>query len=153
MPKLTTLTTKGRYSWTFGYPRHITLESGPSPLLLTPRHPQSHSSHASKRLREQKRRHDQWRLQIPLSLTARHWGSSNQVAVLSFVVVHKRVKTSDHKEERPVTTPKVNNTQNNKRGTTSSRTPPPHTGIHITFHKTRTRYLAKPRTWSYIRPT
>ena len=39
-----------------------------------------------------------------------------------------------------------------KIGTTWSRTPPPHTGINITFHKTRTLFY-EARTGAMIRPT
>ena len=77
LPKLTTLSTNGKYSFTFRYPRHITLESDSHSLWMMFRHAQSHRCVSLKWcIRLQEWRHNPRKYSLHPSLTNRHRGSS-----------------------------------------------------------------------------
>ena len=76
LPKLTTLTAG---SFTFRYPRHITLESDSHPLWMMFRHAQSHRCVSSICILLQEWRHNQRKYSLHPSLTNRHRSSSKQV--------------------------------------------------------------------------
>ena len=74
LPKLTTLRTTSS-SYTFAYPRHITLESDSHPLWMMFRHAQSHRCVSSMVIRAQEWRHNQRQYSLHPSLTNRHRSS------------------------------------------------------------------------------
>ena len=77
LPKLTTLSTNGKYSFTFRYPHHITLESDSHSLWMMFRHAPSHQCVSLKwciRLQEWRYNHRKYSLHS--SLTNRHRSSS-----------------------------------------------------------------------------
>ena len=75
LPKLTTLTTTDGDSWSFRYPRHVTLESDSHPLWMMFRHAQSHQCVSSRCIWVQERRHNQRQYSLHPSLTNRHRSS------------------------------------------------------------------------------
>ena len=79
LPKLTTLRTRdnnGWWSWTFYYPRHITLKSDSHPLWMMFRHAQSHQCVSSMGILVHWWRHNQRKYSVHPSLTNRHRRSS-----------------------------------------------------------------------------
>ena len=83
LPKLTTLRTRGSDSWTFYYPRHITLESDSHPLWMMFRHAQSHRCVSSRSIQLQEWRHNQRKYSLHPSLTNRHRSSSTLLQVIT----------------------------------------------------------------------
>ena len=81
LPKLTTLSTNGKYSSTFCYPRHITLESDSHPLRMMFRHTQSQQCGSSTCIPVQEWRHNPRKYSLHPSLTNRHWGSCKSSSI------------------------------------------------------------------------
>ena len=85
MPKLTSLTTEGSYSYTFRYPRSITLEGIAYHFVLTSRHALSYYGHSLREscfLREEIHQYNE-SLFLP-SLIPRHHPRSPTVSILHF---------------------------------------------------------------------
>ena len=83
LPKLTTLSTDGKYSSTFNSPYHITLESDSHSLWMMFRHAQSHRCGSSICILVQVWRHNQRRYSLHPSLTNRHRSSSQLLQLIT----------------------------------------------------------------------
>ena len=88
LPKLTSLRTTAEkinnyYSYTFHYPRHITLESDSHPLWMMFRHAQSHRCVSSRSIQLQEWRHNQRKYSLHPSLTNRHRSSSTLLQMIT----------------------------------------------------------------------
>ena len=83
LPKLTSLRTNGKCSFTFRYPHHITLESDSRSLWMMFRHAQSYRCVSSICIRLQGWRHNQRKYSLHPSLTNRHWGSSTLLQLIT----------------------------------------------------------------------
>ena len=84
MPKLTTLTTEGKNSWTFRYPRSITLEGISYHSTLTNRHALSHHCHSFQEICIQmQENHSHQECLFLLPLISRHHSRSPTVPLLS----------------------------------------------------------------------
>ena len=83
LPKLTTLTTLYGGSYTFMYPRHITLESDSHSQWMMFRHAPSHRCGSSKSIRVQEWRHNPRKYSFHPSLTNRHRSSSTLLQLIT----------------------------------------------------------------------
>ena len=83
LPKLTTLRTSDWDSYTFRFPRHITLESDSHPLWMMIRHAQSHRCVSSTRILLQGWRHNPRKYSLHPSLTNRHRRSSTLLQLIT----------------------------------------------------------------------
>ena len=88
LPKLTSLRTStkkknGLFSFTFYYPRHITLKSDSHPLWMMFRHAQSHRCGSSRSIQLQEWRHNQRKHSLHPSLTNRHRSFSTLLQVIT----------------------------------------------------------------------
>ena len=82
LPKLTTLRTTSS-SYTFAYPRHITLESDSHPLWMMFRHAQSLWCESSRSIQVQEWRHNHRKYSLHPSLTNRHRSSSKLLQLIT----------------------------------------------------------------------
>ena len=83
LPKLTSLRTNGKCSFTFRFPHHITLESDSHPQWMMIRHAQSHRCGSSWCVLLQEWHHNQRKHSLHPSLTNRHRSFSTLLQVIT----------------------------------------------------------------------
>ena len=115
LPKLTTLRTRNSdwTSWSFRYPRHITLESDSHSLWMMFRHTQSHRCVSSTCIRVQEWRHNQRRYSLHPSLTNRHRSSSTLLQLIT--ERHVTPLFVPHKPQQPLSSSTLDLVQRHRR--------------------------------------